>query len=109
MPGDSLRLAGTTVSSPVRFAALVTASMLGSLLGESIGYRLGRRYGRRVRHSRRGRRLRPDAWTKAERSSAGVEDPRWQPPGLSRSSMPWFPLSRPRSACATGASSAGAQ
>jgi hypothetical protein len=34
VPGDSsLLLAGTTVTSAVRFAALVTASMLGSLLG----------------------------------------------------------------------------
>ena len=48
LPGDSVvLLAGTTVTGPSRFAALVAVGTLGSLLGESIGYLLGRRYGER--------------------------------------------------------------
>jgi membrane-associated protein len=67
LPGDTVvLLAGTTVTSPTRFAALVAVSTLGSLLGESIGYLLGRRYGDRVRGSRLGRRLGEDAWANAE-------------------------------------------
>jgi membrane-associated protein len=62
VPGDSVvLLAGTTVTGPGRFAALVAASTLGSLLGESIGYWVGNRHGDRLR-----RRLGEDAWTKAE-------------------------------------------
>jgi len=67
LPGDTVvLLAGTTVTGPARFAALVAASTLGSLLGESIGYLLGRRYGDRVRASRLGRRLGEGAWANAE-------------------------------------------
>jgi membrane-associated protein len=59
IPGDSVvLLAGTTVTGPTRFAALVAVSTLGSLLG--------RRYGDRVRGSRLGRRLGEDAWANAE-------------------------------------------
>jgi membrane-associated protein len=72
LPGDSVvLLAGTTVTGPSRFAALVAVSTLGSLLGESIGYLLGSRYGRRVRNSRAGRRLGEDAWARAESFLAG--------------------------------------
>jgi membrane-associated protein len=66
LPGDSVvLLAGTTVTGPPRFAALVLVSTLGSLLGESIGYLLGRRYGDRVRASRAGRRLGEATWARA--------------------------------------------
>jgi membrane-associated protein len=66
VPGDSVvLLAGTTVTSPARFGALVAAGTLGSLLGESIGYLLGRRYGGRIAASRLGRRLGEDAWANA--------------------------------------------
>ena len=72
LPGDSVvLLAGTTVTGPARFGALVAASTLGSLLGESIGYLLGRRYGDRVRASRLGRRLGEDAWAGAAAFLAG--------------------------------------
>jgi membrane-associated protein len=67
LPGDSVvLLAGTTVTGPSRFAAVVAVGTLGSLLGESIGYLLGRRYGERVRGSGVGRRLGEDAWAGAE-------------------------------------------
>jgi membrane-associated protein len=72
LPGDSVvLLAGTTVTGPARFGALVAVSTLGSLLGESIGYLLGRRYGDRVRASRLGRRLGEDAWSNAAAFLAG--------------------------------------
>lgn len=38
-------LAGTTATTPHRFAALVAVTVLGSLAGESVGYLVGRRYG----------------------------------------------------------------
>jgi membrane-associated protein len=67
LPGDSVvLLAGTTVTGPSRFAALVAVSTLGSLLGESVGYLIGSRYGQRVRASRAGRRLGEDTWARAE-------------------------------------------
>jgi membrane-associated protein len=72
VPGDSVvLLAGTTVTGPARFGALVAVSTFGSLLGESIGYLLGRRYGDRVRASRLGRRLGEDAWAGAAAFLAG--------------------------------------
>ena len=72
LPGDSVvLLAGTTVTGPSRFAALVAVSTLGSLLGESIGYLIGSRYGQRVRASRAGRRLGEDTWARAESFLSG--------------------------------------
>jgi membrane-associated protein len=72
LPGDSVvLLAGTTVTGPARFGALVAVSTFGSLLGESIGYLLGRTYGDRVRASRLGRRLGEDAWAGAAAFLAG--------------------------------------
>jgi membrane-associated protein len=56
VPGDGVvLLAGTTATTPHRFAALVTTTVLGSLAGESVGYLLGRRYGPRLRAGRGGR------------------------------------------------------
>jgi membrane-associated protein len=72
VPGDSVvLLAGTTATTPHRFAALVAATVLGSLTGESIGYLLGRRYGTRLRTSRVGRRLGEHRWAAAEAFLAG--------------------------------------
>jgi membrane-associated protein len=55
VPGDVL-LAGVTATTPHRYAALVTTTVLGSLAGESVGYLLGHRYGLRLRTGRLGRR-----------------------------------------------------
>jgi membrane-associated protein len=45
IPGDGvILLAGTTATTPHRFAALVAVTVLGSLAGESVGYLLARRY-----------------------------------------------------------------
>jgi membrane-associated protein len=72
VPGDSVvLLAGTTATTPHRFAALVAVTVLGSLTGESVGYLLGRRYGTRLRTSRLGRRLGEHRWTAAEAFLAG--------------------------------------
>jgi membrane-associated protein len=72
VPGDGVvLLAGTTATTPHRFAALVAATVLGSLTGESIGYLLGRRYGTRLRTSRVGRRLGEHRWAAAEAFLAG--------------------------------------
>ena len=72
VPGDGVvLLAGTTATTPHRFAALVTVTVLGSLAGESVGYLLGRRYGLRLRAGRLGRRLGADRWVAAEAFLAG--------------------------------------
>jgi membrane-associated protein len=72
VPGDGVvLLAGTTATTPHRFAALVTVTVLGSLAGESVGYLLGRRYGLRLRAGRLGRRLGEDRWVAAEAFLAG--------------------------------------
>jgi membrane-associated protein len=72
VPGDGVvLLAGTTATTPHRFAALVAVSVLGSLAGESVGYLLGRRYGPRLRAGRLGRRLGEDRWAAAEAFLAG--------------------------------------
>jgi membrane-associated protein len=72
VPGDGVvLLAGTTATTPHRFAALVTMTVLGSLAGESVGYLLGRRYGPRLRAGRLGRRLGEDRWVAAEAFLAG--------------------------------------
>ena len=72
VPGDGVvLLAGTTATTPHRFAALVTTTVLGSLAGESVGYLLGRRYGLRLRTGRLGRRLGEDRWVAAEAFLAG--------------------------------------
>ena len=72
VPGDGVvLLAGTTATTPHRFTALVTMTVLGSLAGESVGYLLGRRYGVRLRAGRLGRRLGVDRWVAAEAFLAG--------------------------------------
>ena len=72
VPGDGVvLLAGTTATTPHRFAALVTVTVLGSLAGESVGYLLGRRYGLRLRAGRLGRRLGEHRWVAAEAFLAG--------------------------------------
>ena len=72
VPGDGVvLLAGTTATTPHRFAALVAVTVLGSLAGESVGYLLGRRYGLRLRTGRLGRRLGEDRWVAAEAFLAG--------------------------------------
>jgi membrane-associated protein len=72
VPGDGVvLLAGTTATTPNRYAALVTVATLGSLTGESVGYLLGRRYGTRLRAGRLGRRLGEERWVAAEAFLAG--------------------------------------
>jgi membrane-associated protein len=72
VPGDGVvLLAGTTATTPYRFAALVAVTVLGSLTGESVGYLVGRRYGQRLRTSRLGRRLGEHRWAAAEAFLAG--------------------------------------
>ena len=57
VPGDSVvLLAGTTATTPHRFAILVAVTVIGSLAGESVGYLLGRPYGTQLRTSRLGDR-----------------------------------------------------
>lgn len=76
VPGDTVvLLAGTTATSPTRFALLVTAATLGSLAGETIGYLLGRRFGDRIRHGRLGRGLGEHNWDKAETFLTGAGGP----------------------------------
>lgn len=67
VPGDTiLLLAGSTVTTPARFALLFALSVAGSVAGEAIGYLIGRTWGGRLRASRLGQRLGEDRWTQAE-------------------------------------------
>jgi membrane-associated protein len=67
VPGDSIVLvASTGVASPVEFAALVLAVMVGALTGESIGFALGRQFGPFIRRSWLGRKIGERSWVSAE-------------------------------------------
>ncbi len=66
VPGDlAVLLAGSTASSPGRFAFVLSAAALGTYAGELGGYAIGRRVGPRIRHSRFGRLLGEHRWVRA--------------------------------------------
>jgi membrane-associated protein len=67
IPGDAvILLAGSTVTSPLGFAAVVLAVTSGAMVGESGGYLLGRIVGPRLRYTRFGRWIREERWARAE-------------------------------------------
>jgi membrane-associated protein len=67
VPGDAVALlAGSTVTNGLAYAAVIVAATLGSLAGETGGYLLGRLVGPRLRHSRLGRRLGEERWSRAQ-------------------------------------------
>ncbi|MGV8884878.1 MAG: DedA family protein [Microbacteriaceae bacterium] len=67
VPGDSIVIvASTAVASVVEYFALVVTVIVGALSGESIGFALGRYFGPKIRHSRLGRRLGEESWSRAE-------------------------------------------
>jgi membrane protein DedA with SNARE-associated domain len=68
IPGDLMLLvAGTTATSPARFALLVVAGIVGSLVGEAVGYWIGHRFGHRIRRSRVGQKIGEPLWRRTER------------------------------------------
>jgi membrane-associated protein len=68
VPGDTIVLvASTAVDGVVEYIALALAAIVGALLGESIGFALGRWFGPHIQHSRLGRRLGVENWTRAQR------------------------------------------
>lgn len=67
IPGDEvILLAGSTVTNPARFGAVVFAATTGAMIGESGGYALGRLVGPGLRHTRLGRRLEAERWARTE-------------------------------------------
>jgi len=67
IPGDAvILLAGSTVTSPLGFAAVVLAVTSGAMVGESGGYLLGRLVGPRLRYTRLGRWIKEERWARAE-------------------------------------------
>jgi membrane-associated protein len=67
VPGDTVvLLAGTGVTSPLQYVALVLTVIAGSLAGESIGFALGHFFGLGIRHSKVGRRIGEKNWIRAE-------------------------------------------
>jgi len=67
VPGDTIVIvAATAVDTPLEYAALVAAVIIGALGGESVGFALGRYFGPRIRDSRLGRRLGEHNWHRAE-------------------------------------------
>ncbi|NQX13669.1 DedA family protein [Microbacteriaceae bacterium VKM Ac-2855] len=68
VPGDTIVIVTATgVTSPLQYAALVMAVIVGALCGESLGFMLGRWFGPRIRASRLGRRVGEKNWLRAER------------------------------------------
>ena len=68
VPGDTIVLvASTAVGGVVEYIALAIAVIVGALVGESIGFALGRWFGPHILHSRVGRRLGEENWTRAQR------------------------------------------
>ncbi|WP_117211196.1 DedA family protein [Allorhizocola rhizosphaerae] len=66
VPGDlAVLLAGSTASTPGRFAFVFAAAALGTYAGEMGGYALGRKVGPRIRYSRFGRLLGEHRWVRA--------------------------------------------
>jgi membrane-associated protein len=71
IPGDLMLLvAGTTATTPGRFALLMAAGVAGSVIGESVGYLLGHRFGHRIRRGRIGRKVAEPLWVRTERFMA---------------------------------------
>ncbi len=66
VPGDlAVLLAGSTTSSPGKFALVMSAAAVGTYAGEMGGYLIGRRVGPRIRYSRFGRLLGEHRWARA--------------------------------------------
>jgi membrane protein DedA with SNARE-associated domain len=68
VPGDTVVIiASTAVASPLEGVLLGVAVVIGSLIGESIGFWLGRFLGPAIHHSRLGRWIGEENWTRSER------------------------------------------
>jgi membrane-associated protein len=66
VPGDTIVLvASTAVETPVQYAALLVAVIVGALGGESVGFALGRFFGPKIRDSRLGARIGVRNWQRA--------------------------------------------
>lgn len=66
VPGDTIVLvAATAVDSPLQYAALLVAVIVGALGGESVGFALGRFFGPKIRDSRLGARIGVRNWQRA--------------------------------------------
>lgn len=72
VPGDLVvLLAGSTVTTPEKFALVMAAASMGTYAGELGGYAIGRAAGPRLRTSRLGRLLGHRRWARAELFLAG--------------------------------------
>jgi membrane protein DedA with SNARE-associated domain len=66
VPGDTIVLvAATAVETPIQYAGLLVAVIVGALGGESIGFALGRFFGPKIRDSRLGTRIGVRNWQRA--------------------------------------------
>jgi len=67
VPGDTVVIVASTAVGSFTEAVILTVTVIvGALIGESVGFWLGRWLGPRIRHSRVGRWLGEDNWTRAE-------------------------------------------
>jgi membrane-associated protein len=68
VPGDTVVIiAATAVAGPLEAVVLGIVVVIGSLIGESVGFWLGRYLGPRIHHSRLGRRIGEESWSRSER------------------------------------------
>jgi len=66
VPGDTIVLvAATAVETPLQYAGLLVAVIVGALGGESVGFALGRFFGPKIRDSRLGARIGIRNWQRA--------------------------------------------
>lgn len=66
VPGDTIVLvAATAVETPIQYAGLLVAVIVGALGGESVGFALGRFFGPKIRDSRLGARIGIRNWQRA--------------------------------------------
>lgn len=66
VPGDTIVLvSATAVETPVQYAGLLIAVIVGALGGESVGFALGRFFGPKIQHSRLGVRIGIRNWQRA--------------------------------------------
>ena len=69
LPGEGALLLGGALAAGGRVSLplMVIVTSLSAIAGDSVGYEVGRQFGQPLRHSRIGRRVGDERWSRAER------------------------------------------